>query len=1120
MSDPIPVASERLSRALTVLYNISIACRGQVAFRPIFEAIATELRGLFPFDACYIAVCDMQQPGYFRAALLIDEGTIDYEEDTDYGVLTGMIMQQHTPLLFDDLAAERGQMSAPTSMFGNVQKFSRAWMGVPLLLGDDAVGVISLQSYQPNRYDQADLDLLQRVGNLAAVLIENANLGLSQRELSLALSEQVAARTRELETLGVLAAEMVRGYPLNELIERAIDRIVALFGFDAAIIRRIEADDQLSLVAQRGMPEAYMQIHQMVPMSGTLLGKVIAENRILVVGPEYAIGLRERGLDFQSVLSVPLRIGQQVLGGMSLLCQTPRYFTQEECDVALALANQVAIAIENDRLFAERDRRVAELSALSAIARAASSSHDLATLFRRVYDALAELLPLDAFSMVVYEPQRRIITDGISIDEGQQYAYWQRQPPPPDSLTAWILQQVRPLHFDDLLSEIHNYPELAGHVVGSGRHSVSWLGVPLISRDNQPIGVIAVQSYTPAMFSERDETFLINVAGQVALHVQNVALLERRARQIRELDAIGRISREVSAALSLDAMHLPVYRILRAITDASSFFLIICEPHSHRIRHAYYIDGGEEIFYDWPDGRPPDGSLTAWILRETTPLLFDDLHLQQSAMDDVGVRPVAYGSDASPRSWVGVPIRDADGLAIGTLALQDGRPYQYDQQTIELLEQVALHISLGVQKVALFEAERTARQTADTLREVAKVLNSTFDPNEVLEIILRELQRVVPYHTASIMLNEGEALRVVAVRGWDEALAPRGVTFSFDRENAAVRVVRERSPIMFSDTTSASDWQRTEWGDHIRSWLGVPLVAKGHVLGILNIDSSLPNRFSQRDVEVALTFASQAALSLENARLYAESITRVEQELAIARSIQSNLFPRTLPTPRGLQVAAQCLPARETGGDFYDCFMLEQETLALMVGDASGKSIPGAMLMAIARSVARSEARDHIEPAAVLQETNRLVALDVPRGSFVALSYATIDANCRTLALASAGQLAPIRRRVNGQVEYLIPGGPGFPLGIAPEIAYAAYQADLEVGDTLIFYTDGVVEAHDHTRQMFGFERLEALISEYGHEPPDRLLARILAAVGAFMGPVHQHDDMTVMIVRVAGETA
>jgi len=297
--------------------------------------------------------------------------------------------------------------------------------------------------------------------------------------------------------------------------------------------------------------------------------------------------------------------------------------------------------------------------------------------------------------------------------------------------------------------------------------------------------------------------------------------------------------------------------------------------------------------------------------------------------------------------------------------------------------------------------------------------------------------------------------------------------------------------------------------------LGVPLIAKGQVLGVLNIDSHTPGHFSDRDMEVAFTFANQAAVALENARLYQESVARVEREMEIAREIQSNLFPRHLPQINGMTIAARAVPARETGGDFYDVVPLGRERFGLLIGDASGKSIPGALLMAVARSTARSEARDHELPETVMRETNGLIASDVPPRSFVALSYATLDVDTRILALSNAGQLSPLRRRRDGTVEYFDVPGPVLPLGIISDTPYAALEVPLEAGDLLVFYTDGIVEAHNARQELFGFERLEQLLRENGHLAPTELIDAILKEVEAFSHGVAQHDDMTLLVVRV-----
>src|SRR3954469_23584042 len=137
----------RYRRALDVLYHVSVACRGRATFREIFEITYQELHAVFALDACYLAVCDLSRPDIFRAAYMIDEDQAEYIENQPHGKLTGMLLTRRTPLLFSDLAAERLQSPFPGDRFGNPSKLSRSWMGVPLLVGQDAVGVLSVQSY-------------------------------------------------------------------------------------------------------------------------------------------------------------------------------------------------------------------------------------------------------------------------------------------------------------------------------------------------------------------------------------------------------------------------------------------------------------------------------------------------------------------------------------------------------------------------------------------------------------------------------------------------------------------------------------------------------------------------------------------------------------------------------------------------------------------------------------------------------------------------------------------------------------------------------------------------------------------------------------------------------------
>jgi GAF domain-containing protein len=1297
--DSLQAQLERNRLLFESLYNISLACHGVTSFRHIFEIIHHELSALFPFDACYIGLSDTTHPDLFRAKYTVDEGVADYEENAALGGLTAQLLSRREPLLFHDLLEERKTLDHQPDPFG-AAKPSRAWLGVPLLVGQYAVGVISIQSYRVGLYTAEDRDLLQRLGNIVAVALENAHLDQQQRTLSAALADQVAARTVELATLSAIAAELVLQSPLQALLERALDLIVPLFGLDGGAVRILDQQhDDLALVAQRGFTEEYLRIATHLSITATPLSQIVYDNRPLI----FTSGLQSLpwvpvGLGFEASLGVPLRVGGRVLGILTLFGRQPREFDQQQIDLAQAVGNQLAIAIENARLFEAQERQIAELRARDRISRAAGATHDLPTLLRQVHDALQPFMRSDAFSLVVFDPQRDVITDGISIDEGQEYTYWRNQPPPPDSLTAWMIRNQRTLHFDDIDAEIGQYPDLGQHIVGAGRHAVAWLGAPLISRDGTAIGAIAVQAYRPAAFDDRDEAFLVGVARQVALHVQNIQLLEQRERQIRELDAIERIGQLISASYDLDEMLDVVYQTLAELTRASVFFLLICEPGTHAVTNAVFVEQGERIELSWAGQPPTPGSLTSWIMSQREPLLFRDIAIERERLKPLGIRPMPMGPENPVRSWAGVPLLAKDGEPIGVLSVQSYDAEMYDGQTLDLLGQVASHVSLGVQKVQLvaeardhaaaaerqaqrmelvnrislvlssrldlqeildlanqelvrlfwadhigtilfdedgqsgvvvaeypatgvvgvrlpiagnamteealltrrpvcvtsvetdpraelvrqelmqigvvsvmivplvsrghvigsigldsfhkprvftedeqdlfltvaatiasaienarlFAAEQAARRTADTLREVARVLSSSFDTREVLQLILRELRHMIAYDTASIMLLERDTLRIAAHSGWGAELDIQVPHLQFDVRGGAWLVARRRTPVIIPDTAVSPDWlpEPRERGARIRSWLGVPLIAKGVVLGVLNIDAHTPHRFTPRDAETAQAFADQAAVALENAQLYEESVTRVEQELEIARGIQNNLFPRALPRLPGLALDARCLPARETGGDFFDVVMLDggerdNNQLAIIVGDASGKSVPGAMLMAIARSIARSEARNHRTPEAVLRATNRWIAEDVPRRSFVALCYAMLDLSERRLALANGGQLTPLRRRPSGRVEYLEVPGPTLPLGILPDTPYAAREIALDRDDLLFFYTDGIVEAKDGDGQLFGFERLEALIAAHGALPPGELIDLVLQALADFMGAAPQHDDMTIVALRV-----
>jgi predicted ester cyclase len=238
---------------------------------------------------------------------------------------------------------------------------------------------------------------------------------------------------------------------------------------------------------------------------------------------------------------------------------------------------------------------------------------------------------------------------------------------------------------------------------------------------------------------------------------------------------------------------------------------------------------------------------------------------------------------------------------------------------------------------------------------------------------------------------------------------------------------------------------------------------------------------------------------------------RVEQDLRVARSIQQASLPKEVPEPEGWQINPFYQPAREVGGDFYDFLELKDGQLGLVVGDATGKGVPAALVMASARSMLRAVAQaSDYSPGDVLRRVNDSLVIDIPPNMFVTGFYAILDSKSGHLRYANAGHDLPYLHR-HGDAEEL--RARGMPLGLMPGMGYEEKETILEAGDSALFYSDGLVEAHDPNGEMFGFPRLRALIAEHGEERSlgDFLMEELYSFVGQGW---EQEDDITLLTLR------
>jgi serine phosphatase RsbU (regulator of sigma subunit) len=309
--------------------------------------------------------------------------------------------------------------------------------------------------------------------------------------------------------------------------------------------------------------------------------------------------------------------------------------------------------------------------------------------------------------------------------------------------------------------------------------------------------------------------------------------------------------------------------------------------------------------------------------------------------------------------------------------------------------------------------------------------------------------------------------------------------------------------------------------DQMNATLIVPLVYEDRLTGLISLGEKKSGKFYRRqDINLLNTLANQGAVAIENAMLLEEVIEkeRMEGELAIARDLQTSMLPAACPHMEGFKLAATSIPAREVGGDFFDFIDIGEDRVGLVIGDVTGKSVSGALVMSASRSVFRMLSEETLTVGEIMTRANRRTKKDIKKGMFVALLYAVLNASERTLSLCSAGQTQPIYLSAEtGKAGLVETEGDTFPLGILDGAEYQETRLQLALGDKIVFYTDGIVEAMNGQGEIFGFERLLQVVQETGSPSADKLLKEIVDKVNTFAGGAAQHDDLTVIVLSVSG---
>jgi sigma-B regulation protein RsbU (phosphoserine phosphatase) len=407
------------------------------------------------------------------------------------------------------------------------------------------------------------------------------------------------------------------------------------------------------------------------------------------------------------------------------------------------------------------------------------------------------------------------------------------------------------------------------------------------------------------------------------------------------------------------------------------------------------------------------------------------------------------------------------------------------------------------------------------LLEISRKISRTLELQDLLDQILESVRLAIPYDAGGIfVLHDSVPLAPGPTANLIAGVAQVGYDEWPRRENPMLRSGRGivGHVIRTGETVVAPDVHRDSryvvGRAATRSELAVPIVSNAQVIGALNLESDRKDAFGEADSEMLQFFAVAAAIAIEKALLHRQVLEkqRIEAQLRIARDVQAGLLPQAAPEVHGYDIAGVNLPTWEIGGDYYDYIPLPDGRLGMVVADVSGKGVPAALIMATFRAALRAELRREGRLVGVVEGINRILLDSTGASRFVTAVYGILDPGRGRFAYVNCGHNPPMLLGSRGGRIALDAGGPA--LGMVAEAAFASGEVALEPGDTLVLYTDGVVDLTDAQDVQYGLERLEGRLRAVAPMPAGDMILAVVDATRAFAGREGYADDFTLVVVK------
>jgi GAF domain-containing protein len=870
---------------LQTLHRLGEELSANLDIEAVCQTVYEQLRGALDFDSCFVAQYD-ETLGMLTFPFGIDEGVRYYLAPAPLGAgLASWIFANGRPLVLEDLSQGVEHLNMPfhPDRFGSERR-SRAWMGVPMMAKHRTIGVLSVQSYTAGIYNEAQVQFLSTVANQVASALENARL-FAERE----------RRIAELSTLNEISRRLSGTLRVSDVIDNVYDQLNRVF--DAEHFCLALVDPVTSNIRYNFIGDSHDGEDPNIPAIRGTVAWLIRHAVSLHVARQLlsrlaTLGIDAPGLEARSLLGVPLQVGATVIGAMVVYnCDREGAYDQDHLHLFTTIAAQVAVVIQNARLYERTDialtRRVAELSALEEIARQLNASLDLGGIINLVVARAVEMTGATAGILALFDAatQTLRLLGQIGYPPEVIDRYTQHPLPISKGVIGRAVREDRTL----LVRDVHHDPDYIT-VTPDIRSQL----VVLVRRGGQVLGALSLESQDPDGFHTEHVEFIEHLAEHSAIAVENARRYERERRQNEaltrragELAAILRIGNVLKADLSLDEVLTQVAEGVRSSLGFNVAILsLIDEGPPRRFIRVAAAGLDAETWARLKTAMPP--------AEESNKLLDPRFQISESYFISHLYNPVThletyFRPDITPRDeteWhpddmLLVPLRGKGGQLVGVLSVDDPVDRQLPSRaTIETLEIFANQAAVAIENARLFEAQRRRLRELALLQESGVGLSATLDPTELLAAVVRSAVQLFEVRASAITLvpdpsNPRMSTASLFCEARDGGLEVRPYS-AVDQPELTQEIILGGDPVVVPDATADPRLSPDLVARGLRSLAGVPLRVGNQAQGVLYLFGDRAHPLDSQEQQLLRIFANQAAVAVQNARLFEEETRRLQ----------------------------------------------------------------------------------------------------------------------------------------------------------------------------------------------------------------------------------------------------